>query len=88
MCRRVFTDDQKRLGNTGLQMRRSDKINLSCGFCPFPDTEVAHDPGDEETQGQVPVKGTNVVNTRRDSQCSSPAQAKKVTPFFFLMLIN
>lgn len=29
---------------------------LSCGFNPLPDAEVADDPGQQETQGQVPVE--------------------------------
>lgn len=29
---------------------------LSCEFNPLPDAKVAHDPGQQETQGQVPVQ--------------------------------
>lgn len=51
--------------------------NLSCGFRSLPDAEVAHDPGDEQTQGQVPVQRAHVVNARGNPQRSSPVKRQK-----------
>lgn len=52
---------------------------LSCGFGPLPDAEVADDPGDEQTQSQVPVERAHVVNAWGNPQCSSPAETNTET---------
>ncbi|CAG5927685.1 unnamed protein product [Menidia menidia] len=46
--------------------------HLPGGFHPLPDAEVAHDPGQEQTQGQVPVQGAHLVQARGDPQGSPP----------------
>lgn len=58
--------------------------HLSCGLHPLPYAEVAHDPGNEQTQGQVPVQRAHLVNTRGNPECSSPVETDRgdssVTP--------
>lgn len=46
--------------------------NLSRRLGPLPDAEVAHDPCDEQAQGQVPVQRAHVVDARGDPQRTSP----------------
>lgn len=53
--------------------------HLSCGFGSLPDAEVAYDPGDEETQGQVPVQRTQLVDAGGDPEHSSPALRRERT---------
>lgn len=53
-----------------------NQTHLPCGFHPFPDAEVTHHPGDEQTQGQVPVQRTHVVDAGGNPQCSSPAETQ------------
>lgn len=52
---------------------------LSCGFDPLPDAEVAHDPGYEQAQGQVPVEGAHVVDAGGNPQRSPPAETGQET---------
>lgn len=62
--------------------------HLSCRFHPLPDAEIAHDPGDEQTQGQVPVQRAHVVNAWGNPQSSSPAQTKKEVMHLFPLYIT
>lgn len=48
------------------------QAHLPSGFDPFPDAEVTHDPGDGQTEGQVPVQRAHVVDAGRQPQGSSP----------------
>lgn len=57
----------------------ASNTHLSCGFGSLPDAEVADDPGDEQTQGQVPVQRTHVVNAGGNPEHSSPAETPEHT---------
>lgn len=57
----------------------ASNTHLSCGFGSLPDAEVAHDPGDEQTQGQVPVQGTHVVDAGGNPEHSPPAETPEHT---------
>lgn len=36
--------------------------HLASGLDPFPDAEVADDPGEQEAQGQLPTQGPQVMD--------------------------
>ena len=56
--------------------------HLPCGFHPLPDAEVAHDPGDEQAQSQVPVQRAHVVEAWGNPQRSPPAETGDKTRVF------
>lgn len=47
---------------------------LSCRFDSLPDAEVNHNPDGHQTQHELPVNGSGVVQTGRDVQHLVPAQ--------------
>lgn len=36
--------------------------DLACGLDPFPDAEIADDPGKQEAQDQLPAQGPQVLD--------------------------
>lgn len=59
--------------------------HLPCGFHPLPDAEVAHDPGDEQAQSQVPVQRAHVVEAWGNPQRSPPAETGNKTWVFIVV---
>lgn len=47
---------------------------LPGGLHTFPDTKVTDNPGQQQTQGQLPAYTAQLVDTVRDVQNSSPAE--------------
>lgn len=50
-------------------------FHLPGGSHAFPNTEVAKDPGEEETQDQLPPQAANLLNAIRDAQHASPGKS-------------
>lgn len=52
------------------------KANLSCGLNTLPNAEVANDPGQDETQDQLPPQAAHLLNTTGDFQNTAPGQKR------------
>ena len=53
---------------------RARAPHLACDLDALPDAEVADDPGEQETQGQLPAQASQVLDARADAQNTSPAE--------------
>lgn len=51
---------------------KSKHVYLSSGSHAFPNTEIAENPCQQETQDQLPSQATNLLNPLRYTQYSSP----------------
>ena len=58
---------------------KEGRFHLASGLDSLPDAEVADDPGNGQTDNQVPVQGPNVINTWGNSQDSAPGAHTYIT---------
>lgn len=56
--------------------QKCSHTDLACGLDPFPDAEVAKDPGQQEAQGQLPAQASQVLDAIWDLQDSPPAERR------------
>lgn len=75
-------------GGTRCRMCSAALSHLSCGFHPLPDAEVAHGPGHQQTQRQVPVQRAHLVDSRRNPQRPSPGEQEKECMMGTLQLVH
>lgn len=52
-------------------MNGSYLTHLAGGFDAFPDAEIAENPGRQQTEHQIPVQRSHLLNPRRDPQNSA-----------------
>lgn len=67
----------KSLARAGGQRREGLGVlntDLARGLDPLPDAEVADDPGEQETQGQLPAQGPQLMDARGDAQNTPPEE--------------
>ena len=68
---REMTLQRARLHEAG---REGSRTHFARGLDALPDAEVADDPGEQETQGQLPAQAAQVLDARADAQNTSPAE--------------